>query len=122
MPYKEKEIEKRYWTIGEVAKGFGVATSLLRFWGREFPQIKIKLSKALGNRQYTAKDVDLINEIYQLVKVRGFTLEGAQRQLDIQAGMIPKKEERWDGQKFIDPEHGRYVKQFIDQVEESRNE
>ncbi|MEQ8809441.1 MAG: MerR family transcriptional regulator, partial [Imperialibacter sp.] len=30
MPYKEKEIEKKYYTIGEVADMMDVATSLIR--------------------------------------------------------------------------------------------
>jgi hypothetical protein len=32
MPYKEKIIEKKYFSIGEVADMLGVATSLIRFW------------------------------------------------------------------------------------------
>ena len=31
--------EKRYYSIGEVAKAFGVNTSLLRYWEKEFKQI-----------------------------------------------------------------------------------
>jgi len=34
--YKEKEIEKMYFTISEVAKQFNVAASLIRFWETEF--------------------------------------------------------------------------------------
>ena len=36
MPYKEKEIEKLYFTIGEVAQMFNVNTSHIRFWSKEF--------------------------------------------------------------------------------------
>jgi len=32
MPYREKEIEKKYYSIGEVAAMFSVAPSLIRFW------------------------------------------------------------------------------------------
>ena len=42
MPYKEKEIEKKYFTIGEVARSLKVATSLIRFWESEFDIIKPK--------------------------------------------------------------------------------
>jgi hypothetical protein len=34
MPYKEKKIEKLYYSIGEVADMFQVNTSLIRFWGK----------------------------------------------------------------------------------------
>jgi len=42
MPYKEKEIEKLYYTIGEVADMFGVNTSLIRFWEKEFEILQPK--------------------------------------------------------------------------------
>ena len=34
--------EKRYYKIGEVAKAFGVNTSLIRFWENEFDILKPK--------------------------------------------------------------------------------
>ena len=45
MPYKEKEIEKVYFTIGEVAEEFNVATSLIRFWETEFDILSPKKNK-----------------------------------------------------------------------------
>ena len=35
MPWKEKTIEKLYWSIGEVAEQLGVNTSLIRYWEKE---------------------------------------------------------------------------------------
>jgi len=84
MPYKHKEIEKRYFTIREVAKKLNVATSLLRFWEEEFDQIHPKKNKK-GNRQYSPDDVRWIGRIYHLVKVRGFQLWGARKELKIEA-------------------------------------
>lgn len=76
MPYKEKEIEKRYFTIGEVANDLGVATSLIRFWEREFSIIKPKKNRK-GNRQFTQQDLKNVKLIYHLVKEKGYTLQGA---------------------------------------------
>lgn len=76
MPYKAKEIEKKYYTIGEVAEMFGVATSLIRFWETEFETIKPVKNKK-GNRVYTKEDIEDIRIIYHYVKERGFTLSGA---------------------------------------------
>ncbi len=76
MPYKEKIIEKRYFSIGEVAEKFGVATSLIRFWEGEFSNIRPKKNRK-GNRQFTKNDVENIRIVYHLVKERGFTLNGA---------------------------------------------
>tara|TARA_Y100000310_G_C20684329_1_gene818005 strand:- start:712 stop:1050 length:339 start_codon:yes stop_codon:yes gene_type:complete len=76
VPYKEKEIEKKYFTIGEVADELGVATSLIRFWEGEFDIIKPKKNRK-GNRQFTKEDIRNVKLIYYLVKEKGFTLQGA---------------------------------------------
>ncbi len=72
--------EKRYYKIGEVAKAFSVNTSLIRFWANEFEIINPK-KNAKGNRLFTKEDVDNFKLIYNLVKERGFTLEGAKQKL-----------------------------------------
>ena len=42
MPYKEKRVEKLYYSIGEVAEMFAVNSSLIRYWEKEFDIIKPK--------------------------------------------------------------------------------
>jgi ribosome-binding protein aMBF1 (putative translation factor) len=42
MPYKEKPLEKLYYSIGEVAKELNVNVSLIRFWEKEFEILKPK--------------------------------------------------------------------------------
>ena len=69
------QIEKIYFTIGEVAEMFDVNTSLVRFWEKEFPQLQPR-KNAGGNRIYTKKDVELLRKIHHLVQERGSTLEG----------------------------------------------
>ena len=76
MPYKEKVIEKKYYSIGEVAEMLNVATSLIRFWESEFDIIKPKKNRK-GNRQFTKEDIDNVRLIYHLVKEKGYTLQGA---------------------------------------------
>ena len=80
MPYKEKEITKLYYSIGEVAEMFDVNASLIRFWEKEFSIIKPKKNKK-GNRLFTQKDIDNLKKIYRLVKVQGYTLDGAKMAL-----------------------------------------
>lgn len=80
MPYKEKAIEKLYYSISEVAEIFKVNNSLIRFWEKEFSIIKPKKNKK-GNRMFTKEDIENIRLIYHLVKERGFTLQGAQQKL-----------------------------------------
>jgi DNA-binding transcriptional MerR regulator len=87
MPYREKEIEKKYYSIGEVAGMFGVAASLIRFWETEFPNLAPKKGKA-GNRLYTAKDIENFKLVYHLVKEKGYTIQGAREALKSKGGQI----------------------------------
>lgn len=75
-----KQLTKLYYTIGEVAEMFNVNTSLIRFWEKEFSIIQPKKSKK-GNRMFTPKDIENFNKIYNLVKMNGYTLEGAKKAL-----------------------------------------
>lgn len=80
MLKKNRQIEKVYYPIGEVATMFGVTTSLIRYWETEFDIIKPFRNKK-GNRLFTKKDVDNFHIIFHLVKERGFTLQGAKDKL-----------------------------------------
>jgi integration host factor subunit alpha len=65
-------------TIGEVAKELNLIevetgkakTYILRFWEKEFPQLKPKL-RAKGRRYYTAENVKLLKKIQYLLKDKG---------------------------------------------------
>ena len=76
----EQNNEKAYYSIGEVSRIFNVNTSLLRFWEKEFPQLK-PYKNAKGTRYYTPEDIHLIRSIYYLVKQKGYTLDGARTKL-----------------------------------------
>ena len=71
---------KLYYSISEVAAQFGVAESLLRYWEKEFPSIKPKKTNRQV-RQYSAQDIEEIDLIYNLVKVRGMKLSAAREVL-----------------------------------------
>ncbi len=80
MPYKEKKVEKLYYSIGEVAEMFDVNTSLIRFWEKNFDVIKPHKNKK-GNRFFTKDDIENLKLIYHLVKEKRLTLEGARKKL-----------------------------------------
>ena len=80
MLKRNRQIEKIYFPIGEVAEMFGVNTSLIRYWEKEFDIIKPFRNKK-GNRLFTPKDIDNFHIIFHLVKERGFTLQGAREKL-----------------------------------------
>ena len=100
VPYKEKEIEKRYYTIGEVADDLGVATSLIRFWETEFDVISPKKNRK-GNRQFTKEDIKKIKLIYHLVKEKGYTLNGAREFIKNDTNQAVNKIEMLDSLKNV---------------------
>jgi DNA-binding transcriptional MerR regulator len=100
MPYKEKVIEKKYFSIGEVAEQLGVATSLIRFWESEFEIIKPKKNRK-GNRQFTKEDIKNVNLIYHLVKEKGYTLHGAKDLIKNSGDGIKEKVELIDSLKKV---------------------
>ncbi|WP_232826437.1 MerR family transcriptional regulator [Lewinella sp. IMCC34183] len=71
---------KRYYSIGEVAKKLGVNTSLIRFWENEFSHIKPN-KNSRGDRRFTKENIQQLREVYHLVRERGFTLDGARREI-----------------------------------------
>lgn len=94
MPYKPFILEKKYYSIGEVATLIDVNATVLRFWEKQFSAIKPSKNRK-GNRVYTHSDIHLLEKIRILVKDRGFTLKGAAEQLQhtsIPAETDPKRE------------------------------
>lgn len=84
---QESELTKLYYSIGDVAKMFGVNTSLIRFWEKEFPTVQPKKNKK-GNRLFSPKNIMELQRIYQLVKVDGHTLEGAKKALKTKSNTV----------------------------------
>ena len=80
MPKLKTDVDKLFYSIGEVAKKYEVNVSLIRFWEKEFDILKPKKNKK-GNRMFTKTDMDNLDIIFHLVKERGFTLEGAKKKL-----------------------------------------
>jgi DNA-binding transcriptional MerR regulator len=109
MAYKEKEIEKIYYSIGEVAEMFNVAPSLIRFWESEFEIIQPKKNRK-GNRQFTKEDIDNVRTIYHLVKEKGFTLQGAKEMLRNDSQAVKDKMEMIGSLKR--------VRQFLTEVKD----
>lgn len=104
MPYKEKEINKMYYTMGEVTEMFNVNASQIRFYEKEFDVLKPKKNKK-GNRLFTPDDIENLKIIFHLVEEKGFTLKGAKEHLKKSGSEVK------DTQKIIDSlEH---IKSFL---------
>lgn len=94
MCYKEKEIQKKYWSIGEIAAMLHEENYTIRFWESEFPHVitpqrRIRGAPGPGTRRvdrfYTEKDVEAVKRVWHLLRVELYTLAGAKRQLAMQA-------------------------------------
>ncbi len=92
--------EKQYYKIGEVAKAFDVNASLIRFWEGEFDVIKPKKNKK-GNRMFTQQDIKNFRIIFNLVKVRGFTLQGAKNYFKNNRYLANKNQEILSRLEFV---------------------
>lgn len=73
-------IKKSLFTIGEVAQMLEVNPSLIRFWEKEFKQLTPRKT-AGGTRKFSEEDIHLLKKIHYLVKIEGYTLQGAKEQL-----------------------------------------
>jgi DNA-binding transcriptional MerR regulator len=80
MPYKEKKVEKLYYSIGEAAEMLEVPVSTVRFWENEFDILKPMKNKK-GNRLFTPADIKNLKIIHHLLKEEGMTLIGVKKKL-----------------------------------------
>ena len=82
---KEK-LDTAYKTIGEVAKELNLVnkkngklnTHTIRYWEKEFKQIKPKIF-AGKRRYYDQKTIDTLKKIKFLLKEKGFTISGVKK-------------------------------------------
>ena len=82
MPYKEKKVEKLYYSIGEVAEMLEVPVSTVRFWENEFDILRPMKNKK-GNRLFTPADIKNLKILHHLVKEEGMTLSVAKKRLAV---------------------------------------
>ena len=74
--YKEKKIEKIFYSTGDVAKIMKVNVSKVRFWEKEFNIINPNRNAA-GKRKFTKQDIEKIKLIDQLLNEKKYTIKGA---------------------------------------------
>ncbi len=73
-------LKKVYYSIGEVSELSGVKQHVLRFWEKEFSQLKPQKGKS-GNRLYRERDIRIILLINHLLHEQRYTIEGAKKKL-----------------------------------------
>lgn len=76
IPDDDTLFQKSYYSIGEVARMFRENQSLIRYWETEFDILKPRKNKK-GDRFFRPVDVKNLELIYDLLRRRKFTIEGA---------------------------------------------
>ncbi len=71
-----KATKERYVAIGEASQILETETYTLRFWEEAIPSLKIKKT-TLKNRGYSKKNLIVLLRWKFLLKVKGYTIEGA---------------------------------------------
>ena len=93
---QSKKIKKRYYSIREVSEHTGVEQHVLRFWEKEFSQLRPKRGRS-GNRAYTERNLKVILAIKDLLYVQKYTIQGAVERLKKDPGL-------WEKQRIEAPE------------------
>ncbi len=76
IPDDEELFKKQYYSIGEVATMFRENQSLIRYWETEFDILQPRKNRK-GDRFFRPVDIKNLVMIYDLLRRRKFTIEGA---------------------------------------------
>ena len=95
------DMDKLFYTIGEVAAVLGESPSLVRFWSNSFPKYIKPQRNAKGNRLFTAEDIDTFKQIHLLVKQQGLTLDGVTKKLAADRRTVDTRVKALDSLKEI---------------------
>lgn len=74
------EKNKKYFKISEVSQIVGVEPYVLRYWEKEFKEIRPY--RFSSHRLYKSKDIEIVLEIKRLLYEEGFTVQGAKKTTD----------------------------------------
>ncbi|MBC7948474.1 MAG: MerR family transcriptional regulator [Chitinophagaceae bacterium] len=76
VPADDVLFKKQYYSIGEVATMFRENQSLIRYWETEFDILQPRKNRK-GDRFFRPIDIKNLQMIYDLLRRRKFTIEGA---------------------------------------------
>lgn len=82
IPPDETLFEKQYYPAGIVAGWLNLPPATLRLWTNEFTVLKPRKTRK-GDRLYRPEDVKMLVLIYQLIRERKYSMEGARQYLEL---------------------------------------
>lgn len=74
-------MEKLYYSISEVSEILGEEQHILRYWEKEFPQLKPKKNRG-GNRSYSKYDLNILKGIKRLIREDKLSISEAKQKID----------------------------------------
>ncbi len=84
----DPEIQKLYYSIGEVSRLTGLDAHVLRYWETEFRELSPRKNRG-GKRLYRENDIRILLQIKELLYDKRFTIEGARKALLEENGKLP---------------------------------
>jgi len=95
MEQEEEKDYRLYYPIRDVSNMIGVNASTLRYWEKEFKELRPRTTPG-GTRLYSMKDIDYLRLIHSLLKEKKMKIEGARELLKSKHSQLEQK------QKIID--------------------
>ncbi|HOI41675.1 MAG TPA: MerR family transcriptional regulator [Elusimicrobiales bacterium] len=102
--------EKNYFTINEISGRTGIAPHTIRYWESRFKLLR-PLRLGSGHRRYTRKDLETVNEIKDLVLLKGYSLRGARKVLYARGKAGPEKK-----RAFVPPASDAKTAELLDEI------
>ncbi len=84
--------KRLYYSIAEVSDMLKISQSNLRFWEKEFRQLKPRRNNR-GTRFYTKEDIQVVKQIIFLTKDQKLTLDGAKKKLGSKRDEVEVKQQ-----------------------------
>lgn len=103
-------MQKLYHSISEVSELIDEEQHILRYWEKEFDELKPKKNRG-GNRIYSEKDLILLKLIKKYLRTDKLSLKGAKEQLNIYLtlgqeatlfGQIPQFDSNFNGESSME--------------------
>ena len=83
--------DKKYYSISEVSELCDIKPHTLRFWEKEFKDLK-PITRKGNRRYYQSQDIQLVKKIKSLLYVEGMTISGAKKNIQ----SLPKDDSQDD--------------------------
>lgn len=84
-------MEKLYWSISEVSDILGENLPTVRSWANKFDGLVTPGRNAKGNRIFDATQLEIMKQIHYLIRTKGMTLKGAERQMRADKARVNKE-------------------------------